>query len=133
MEHWRIFYCFNKTTRLGLVCWKHLHQAINQYLCNFIYDETLCEFETICDKIGSTTNMHLNQIILGLIAYPFPVNAVSKKNRTMQQGMINTHKFKVRSYAAHTAELNEYLAIFTGSKEIEKWERRNLMKLYFTA
>ena len=40
--------------------------AKNKYLCTFLRDGALHEFESLCLHIVSTTTTHLNQIILGL-------------------------------------------------------------------
>ena len=40
--------------------------AMLQYLRRLLRGEALCQFDTLCDRVGITNTMHLIQIILGL-------------------------------------------------------------------
>ena len=37
-----------------------------QHLCTLLHGESICEFEALYGKIGTTTNENLNQIIMVL-------------------------------------------------------------------
>ena len=87
----------------------------NQYLHTLLRGEALHEFETLSAHIDHTTNKILNKIIFGQGTYFFPISALSKKNHALRHGMRNPIKLKIRRYAAHLIELNEYLNIFPGS------------------
>ena len=54
-----------------------------QYLCTIFHGEDLYHFENLCGQLGSTTKTHLNQVILGLSAYFFSVNDLSKQKYAM--------------------------------------------------
>ena len=49
-----------------------------QYIRMIFRVEAIRCFDVLCDQVGSTTIAHLNQVILGLGAYFFPVNYLSK-------------------------------------------------------
>ena len=49
-----------------------------QYLHTLICVEALRQFDNLCAQVVSITIVHLNQVILGLGTYFFPVNALSK-------------------------------------------------------
>ena len=59
-------------------------------------------------------------IVLGLVTYFFPVNAISKKNCTTRRLMRRPRGLKVRLCVASLIDLNYYLAVFTGEKLGEK-------------
>ena len=51
-----------------------------QYIRTLLCVEALSQFDTSCVKVLSTNTTHLNQVILGLDTYFFPVNVMSNKN-----------------------------------------------------
>ena len=87
-----------------------------KYLCTLLCGETLHQFDTLCDQVGSTTTTHLNRIILGLGTYFFLVNALSRQKRAMRRGTRKPYELKVRCYAALMIDINEYLDALTVSK-----------------
>ena len=102
-----------------------------QYKGTLVRVKGSCDFENICDHIGKTT-MHLNQILLCLGTYLYPINYFSKQKWVMRCGTRKPRELKVRRYLAHMVKLNEYLDIFTSSKARKTPERHNLMKVYWT-
>ena len=83
-----------------------------RYLYKLLYDKDSHEFDTFSAHIGHTTNANLNQIILGLGTYFFPVAALYKKKRAMHNGIGKPHTMKIRCYVEHMTKPNEYLAVF---------------------
>ena len=51
-----------------------------QYLCTLLCGESLFEFETLSESVGSTTKRHLKQIIISLGTYLPPINAFQNKS-----------------------------------------------------
>ena len=76
-----------------------------QYLRNLPCIESLINFDILCVQFGSTTMAHLNQVILGLGMYYFPVNSLSKKKIVMHNGIRKTRELKLRRCASHMIEL----------------------------
>ena len=74
-----------------------------------LFGELLYDFETFLGLIGHTTNTNLNQIILVLGTYFFPIIAFSKTNCAICCGMRKPFKLKVRWYSALIIDINEYL------------------------
>ena len=74
----------------------------------------------LCAEVESTNPLTVESIILGLGAYFFPTNSLSKKNREMRRDMRKSCGLRVRCYADHLIDLNKYLASFPGSKLTDK-------------
>ena len=68
--------------------------AKTQYLCALVHIETLCQLDTLSIEVGSMTSEHLKLIILVLVTYFPPVNAMSKQKRAMRRGMRKLHSLK---------------------------------------
>ena len=85
----------------------------------FLCGEALRKFETFSGQIGYTANANLNQIVLWLGTYLFPVKNISKQNHMMLRRMSNIRALKVGCYASRMIELNEYLD-FLGSNPNKK-------------
>ena len=62
----------------------------------------------------------MEAIILGLGAYFFPVNSLSKKKRAMRRIMRKPRGLKVRRYSYCLIDLNEYLDSFPGENMPDK-------------
>ena len=88
--------------------------ANTQYLCTLVRGEELRQFDMLYAEVGSSTPEKLTSIILGLGTYFFAVNALSKQKRTMRRGTKKPRGLKVRFYAAHLIDLNDYLTVFPG-------------------
>ena len=89
-----------------------------KYLCMLLRGKALYQFDTQCAQVGSTTISYLNRFILGLGMYFFfPVNNLSKQECAMRQGVSKPRELKVRRYAAHLIDINDYLATFPEAKE----------------
>ena len=58
----------------------------------------------------------MENIILGLYAYFFPVSSILKQKRTMRHGMMNPRGLKVRRYTFHVVGLKGCLTLFPGLK-----------------
>ena len=58
--------------------------------------------------------------ILGLTLYFFPVIFLSKKKRALHHGMRKLRGLKVRRYTAYLIDLNKYLASFSRGKLSDK-------------
>ena len=91
-----------------------------QYLLMLFFGEALHQFDTLCAQLGNTTTPHLSCIILGLGMYFFPVNPLSKQNRTMRRRMSKPHKLKVMRYAACLIYINNYFNFLPGAKSSVK-------------
>ena len=91
--------------------------------------ESFGNFEAILVHIGYKITVHLNQTILKLGTYLFPVNVFSKKNRVMIHGMRKPHSLKFRRYTARMIKLNKYLDIFrvTTQKIIGEMELNDIL------
>ena len=87
-----------------------------QYLCTLVCGELLRQFDSLSADMESTNPLTAETIILGLGAYFFSVNFVSKKNCAIRCRMRKPRGLKVRQYAAHLIDLNEYLVLFPGAK-----------------
>ena len=61
-----------------------------------VCDKALHQLDTLSDEVVSTISEHFKTIILVLGTYFFPVNELSKQNRTMRRGMSKPHNLKFR-------------------------------------
>ena len=75
------------------------------------------------------TTAHLSRIVLGLGTYFFPVNALSKQKRAMRRGIRKSRELKVRLYAGHLIDLNDYLDAFPVAKASDKIGEMELNKI----
>ena len=73
--------------------------------------QVLHDFETILVHIRHTINTNLNQIILVLNTYLFPITNLSKQKRAMRLRMRKPHELNLRRYEAHIIKLNYYIEI----------------------
>ena len=78
--------------------------------------EALRQLNTLCKRVGSMNNKHLNRIILVSGTHFFPVNVLSKQKRAMRRRMRKLRELKVGRYAACLVDLNDYLAALPGKK-----------------
>ena len=86
-----------------------------QYLSTLFRREALHQFELLSADVKGTETLNADYIIRGLAQY-FPlVNSLSKKKRTMHNGMKKIRSLTVRRYLALLIDLDEYLASFPGS------------------
>ena len=99
------------------------------YLRNILCGEALPQFDKFCVKVESKTMVYFNRFILGLGAYIFPVNVLSKKKRVMRHRTRNLLKLKLRCYTAHIIELNKYSASFPGIKASNEIGDKKLNKI----
>ena len=90
------------------------------YIRTLLCDEAFRQLDILYFEVGSTTMIHLNPIILGLGAYFLTINALPKQKCAMHRGMRSPRELKVRCYAPHNIDPNEYLAAFHGAKAHEK-------------
>ena len=90
-----------------------------QYLCTQVRGEVLHQFDALSNEVEGATPTTLENIILGLGTYFFPVNALSKKNCVMRRIIRKPRGLKVRRYMARLIDLNEYLAVFPGGNMSE--------------
>ena len=90
-----------------------------QYPRNLLGVESLHQFATSCDQVGSTSMAHLKRFTLGLGTYCFPVHALSKQKGVMRRGKSTPRGLKVRHYADRMIYLNGYLSVFHGAKSSE--------------
>ena len=74
----------------------------------------------MCADVEGTNPLTVENIILGLGLYFYPVNLLSKQKRVMRHGMRNTQILKVPQYADRLIDLNEYLDLFPGAKLSDK-------------
>ena len=91
-----------------------------RYLSMIVCEEVLHQLNMLSSEVKSTTLEHLKSIILGLRAYFFPVNALPEQQCMIRRGMRKPHSVKVRRYTACIIDINEYLAVLTGSKASNK-------------
>ena len=91
-----------------------------QYLQTLVRGEALRQFDVLSAEVDSDITEALTYIILGLVTYFLPVNALPKKNRAMRRGMRKLCGIKVRRYAARLVDLNEYLNVFPREKISDK-------------
>ena len=99
------------------------------YLRTLVHGAVLHQFDMLFDELGSTTSENLKSIILGLVTYFFPVNALSKQKCVMRRGMRNPRGLNIRLYAAHMIGLNKYLSIFPWAKANEKMYETDLNEI----
>ena len=63
------FLLFVRNFRIALEASVNLaDNAKLQYLCMLLSGEALCQLDTLCAHLGSTTTTYLNRVILGLDA-----------------------------------------------------------------
>ena len=91
-----------------------LTDAKIKYLHTMVRGEELRQFDTLSAEVGSTTLENLTSISLGLGTHFLPVNALSRQNCAMRRGTRKTCGLKVRCYADHLIDINEYLDVFPG-------------------
>ena len=72
-------------------------------------------------EIGSANPEKRTYIILGLVTYFFPVNALSNQKRAMRRGVRKPHILKVRRHADRMIDLNKYWDMFPGAKISDKF------------
>ena len=70
--------------------------------------------------MGSITISNLNQVILGLETYFYPVNALPKANFMMRSVMINPRKLIERHHAACMIGIYNYFTALPGEKASDK-------------
>ena len=63
-----------------------------QYPRNLLGVESLHQFATSCDQVGSTSMAHLKRFTLGLGTYCFPVKEMSKQKYVMRRRMRKPQK-----------------------------------------
>ena len=98
-----------------------LETAANiQYLRTLADREAICQFGSLLAEVESTNPLTTEDIILGLGAYFFPVNSLSKQKRVMRRGVRKPRVLKLRCYAARLIYLDDYLDSFTGGNLTEK-------------
>ena len=66
----------------------------------------MCQFDKFSFELESAISVTLESIILDLVTYFSPVNALSKKNRVIHRGTRNPQRLKVRRYATCLVDLN---------------------------
>ena len=88
-----------------------------QYLCTLVHVELLHQFDSMSTDVEGTNPLTVETIILELCVYFFPVNLISKQKCAMRCVMRKPCVLKVRQYADHFIDLNEYLALFPGAKQ----------------
>ena len=91
-----------------------------QYLCTMVLGEALRQLYAFSDEVESASPENLTSIVLVLGVYIFPVNALSKRKRSMRCRMRNPLGLKVRRYADPFFGLNEFLAVFPVAKISDK-------------
>ena len=91
-----------------------------KYFRTPVHGQVLRQFYMLYSEVGITTSENLSIIILGLGTYFFPVNALSKQNRTMRRGTNKPRSLEVIRYGAHMIDLNDYFSVSPGEKEIDK-------------
>ena len=72
------------------------------------------------EHIAHSNNDILNQIILWLGTYFFPVHAPSKQKQTMRHGKRRPYALEVKIYSVPVTKLNGYLTVFMGSNQNNK-------------
>ena len=90
------------------------------YMYTLLRGVDLRQPNTFYVEVVSKTIPHVQNIILGLGTYFFPVNALSKQNRTMRRGTNKPRSLEVIRYGAHMIDLNDYFSVSPGEKEIDK-------------
>ena len=63
---------------------------------------------------------HLNQVVLGLCTYFYPVNTLSNKKRKTHLIISNIRELKLRRYTNHMVNLNECLSVFSRDHSSDK-------------
>ena len=66
----------------------------------------------MCSQLGSTTMAYLNQVVLGLSTYFFPVDALSEQKKEMCSIIRNPYRLKVILYTDHMIDINDYFNAF---------------------
>ena len=83
-----------------------LANAKIQNLCTLVHGEVLRQFDLLSLKVGSKTLENLKNIILGLVAYFFPANVLSRKKRSTHCGTKKPCIVKMRCYTHNLIDLN---------------------------
>ena len=91
-----------------------------KYLCILVFGKELHQLDMLSDEVWITNSEHLKSNILGLGAYLFPVNVLSKQNHAMRCGMRNPRSLKLKGYTTRMVGLNKCLDVFPGAKESNK-------------
>ena len=87
-----------------------------QHLHTMVLGEALCQLDTLSSEVGSNTQENLTSIILCVGYVLFPVNALPIQHNTIFRGRRKLNSLKVRRCAVCLIDLNEYLAVFPGTK-----------------
>ena len=83
----------------------------------------MCQYDTLSSDIESGTSLTLEDIILGLGTYFFPVNEPLKQKRVMHYGMRKLH------ILTHLIDINEYVALFPGEQPTENFGMAELNEI----
>ena len=83
-----------------------------QYLHMLVSGEALHQFYSLSADVKSTNHLTVEDIILGLGAYFFPVNFLSKQECAILRVMRKPRGIKLRRYTDFLIDLNEYLDYF---------------------
>ena len=89
-----------------------------QYLHKLVQRELFRQFDYLYTDVEGKNPLTVEDYILVLSAYYFPVNLLSNKKGSMQCGMRRPKRLKVRGYTARLNGLNKLFALFL-------WENLN--------
>ena len=103
------------------------------YLRTMLSGQALREFSELQSKYIGTTNNHLKLIQEGLLECLFPINAISKKKRTMRRVMRKPQSMTFKHFASRLTKINNFLPIFPVSDTSKKMEMGELNEIILNA
>ena len=83
-----------------------------QYIHALVHGEVLHQFDFLSSDVEGTNPLTVENIILGLASYFFPMNSPWKQKRAMRRGMRKPHGIKVGLYVASLIDMNECGILF---------------------
>ena len=104
-----------------------------QYLSTLVHGEALRQRDTLYAEVGSNTSENLNPIILGLSAHFYLVYMLSTQKRAMRRRTRKPCGLKIRVYTDRKIDLNKYLDVLPGAKEIEKTCETDLDEMFLNS
>ena len=101
-----------------------------QYLQILIRGEALHEFYALLDMIGTLPKKKDSDYFVTRYVF-FCINLLLNKNHVMCSRRRKLRVLKIRCYAAHMFELNNYLASFLGLNGANEFLRHSSMELCY--
>ena len=104
-----------------------------KYIRTMLHGESLREFDELASQNNGMASYHLKHITDSLLGYIPPINALSKKKRTMHRAMRKPWYLTFKCFIARLTELNNCLPLFPRSSNANKMTPKELNEILLLA